>query len=1385
MGPELASKQLPYWLRQLAGASTFLDLQTDRPRPSEPANRGGRAVLTLPGSLADDLRGLGRRDGATLFMTLLAAFQALLLRRTGQEDFLVGSPVAGRTRQETERLIGCFVNTLVLCARPSENMRFRELLRQVRQTSLEAYEHQDLPFARLVEELRPGRDPGRVPLIQVTFQLRNYPQEAVPDGPLRFEPVAVDAGVVQFDLDLMIAESPAGLDCQLTYDADLFDAATAERMLGNYRTLLEGIAADPERPIGELPLLTDAERRWLRAWNDTHVEFPEEHLLHRLVEVQVRRTPDAPAVVCEGRSLSYRELDRRASLLARRLHALGVGPDATVGVCMERSCELVVALLGVLKAGGAYLPLDPDYPADRLALMLHDAAPSAVVAQRRLGGRLPPWPGRLLWLDADGDADSDVPDMGDLALRPDHLAYVIYTSGSTGTPKGVMNTHRGVCNHCLWMQRQYRLTPQDAMLQKTPFSFDMSVSEFFWPLLAGARVVLARPGGHRDPASLAALIGEERVTVCHFVPSMLRPLLREPGLEQSCASLRDVFCGGEALPYELQEEFFAALPCRLHNLYGPTEAAVEMTYWECRRGDPRQVVPIGRPMANTQMHVLDGGLQPLPVGTPGELYIGGVQLARGYLNRPELTADRFIQAPGLGRLYRTGDRGRWLDDGSLEYLGRLDDQVKLHGIRIELGEVEAPLTAHPRVRQAVVLLREDRPGDRRLTAYVVPRDGDRPTAADLRSAPRTRLPAPLVPSAFVFLDRLPLTPNGKVDRKALPAPGPDRPELGPAYAPPRTPGEEALAGIWAPCWGWTGSAFTTTSSSWAGTRCWRCKSSRACQVFAVKLHVRSLFEAPTVAGLAQRVAAAGWTGRDLPTPPLRPNTRPAQLPSWRSAMVISPPNPLPPNTRPAKLPLSFAQERLWFLDQLGPGRAIYNEPLTLQVRGPLDVAALERSLQEVLRRHEVLRTTFRATAGLPEQVVAQETESRLSVTDLRQLPEQEREAAARRLAVQDARAPFDLSRDLMMRARLLRLGDEDHWLSLTLHHIAVDGWSLEVLRRELTVLYTAFAAGGPSPLAALPLQYADFAVWQRQWLPGEAFERQLRYWKRQLAGAPPTLDLATDRPRPALRTFRGARQTLPLGRALSQALRELSGREGATPFMTLLAAFQILLSRYSGQEDVVVGAPIAGRTHRELEGLIGFFVNMLVLRTDLSGDPTFRALLGRVREAALEGYAHQDLPFEKLVAELQPERTLQHSPLVQVLFVLQYAPRSPLEFGQATVSQAAVDSGTAKFDLTLSIREEADGWQAELEYSTDLFDAATAERMLGNYRTLLEGIAADPSRRLSELPLLADEERRQVLIGWNATQTDYPREQCIHELFEAQVERTPDAVAVVCAGPSG
>ncbi|WP_164021762.1 non-ribosomal peptide synthetase, partial [Pyxidicoccus trucidator] len=1339
-----------WWKQQLSGAPHALELPTDFPRPPVQSFRGGLVSFRLSPQLGRALEALSQKEGATLFMALLASTQALLSRYSGQDDVVVGSPIAGRRFSELEGLIGFFVNTLALRARLDDSPSFRQLLTRARESTLGAYAHQDVPFEKLVEQLHVQRDLSRSPLFQAMLILQNAPaptdSSSASQSALSIHPVEVDGHTAKFDLTFSFSSSPDGLLGSINYAADLFREETVQRLATHLQALLEAVVASPDTRLAELPLLTPSERHTLLVeWNDPAAAVTETACIHELFTAQARRPPDAPALILGREQLTYRELDERSNQLAHALRDLGVGPDVPVALCMERSFDLIVGQLGVLKAGGAYVPLDPAYPLQRLAFMLQDCGAPVLLTQDHVRAELPAYDGRVLALDSESTGLARWPTTAPASLTsPDNLAYVIYTSGSTGTPKGVMVAHRGVPALVRHMASATGLQPGQRMLQFASFSFDAAVYEVATTLLSGATLCLAPREELLPGPSLVGLLQRHAIDSALLPPSVLAQLPTE-GLE----ALRTVLTGGEACSAEVVARWSPGR--RFFNAYGPTEATVVATLQECAPDGQRP--PIGRALSGTTLYVMDAAGQPVPVGVPGELFIGGAGLARGYLGRPELTAERFVPNPFSAtpgdRLYRTGDLVRWRADGTLEFLGRTDFQVKLRGFRIELGEIEAALTQHPAVQQALVLVREDSPGDKRLVAWFTSQ-AQPPEVATLRAFLKERLPEFMVPSAFMAMETFPLTPNGKVDRKALPVP--DASLLARAYVAPRTPTEEQLAALWAEVLrvervGLNDHFFELGGHSLLATQL----VARIRSAFNVELPLRALFEASTLEGLAARIEHAA-PGSSLP--PLVPASR-----------------------RDASPPLSFAQQRLWFLDQLQPGGVQYNMPTALRLDGVLDVAALERAFTELVRRHEVLRTTFGEVDGTPIQLIAPPAAFRLAVVDLSS--REDREAEARRLAEADALSPFNLSTGPLLRASLLRLAEARHALLLNMHHVVSDGWSMGVLVRELAALYEAFLADRSSPLPELPVQYADYALWQRSWLRGEGLAREVGWWKQHLSGAPAHLELPTDFPRPPVLSPRGASVPVRLSRELSESLKALAQREGATPFMLLLTSFQLLLSRYSGQDDVVVGTPIAGRRFSELESLIGFFVNTLVLRARIRPHASFLQLLAQVRQTTLGAYEHQDVPFEKLVEELQPVRDMSRSPLFQALFSLQNTPVQSIALpGLSLRPLETEDTAAAKFELTLNLAESPEGFGGSLQFSTDLFTHATASRMVRHLGELLEAVAARPDSPLAELSLLSSAERQQVLHAWNDTASEAPVESSFHHAFEQQAALTPDAPSV-------
>jgi amino acid adenylation domain-containing protein len=1317
---------------------------------------------TLPASASEGLRSLARQEGATLFMAFLAALQALLGRCSGQERFNVGTPIAGRNRLETERLIGFFINTLVLRADLSGDPGFRALLGRVREITLDAYVHQDLPFEKLVEELDPERSLTHSPLFQVLLTFQAGRSWSLDLAGLTLRPVELPIATAKFDLTLSVAEIGTDIALGLEYRTDLFDGTTVERLLQAFQDLLSAWAAAPEERVSDLPLLSEARRaQVLTEWNDTAAR-PWSGLIHERFAEQAARLPAAVAAVFEGEALSYRELNGWANRIAHHLRGRGVGPGVVVGLYVERSLAALAAMLGILKAGGAYAPLEPTHPRERLAWMLATAGTPVLVTQAELVERVPPFGGELVLLDRIVAEREDDPVA---AAGAGDLAYVLFTSGSTGRPKGVAVEHRQILSYLQGILERMELPEGASYATVTSFAADLGNTAIFPALSTGGCLHVVSLERAADPEALADYASRHPIDCLKIVPSHLAALSVSPRFGEILPR-RLLVLGGEAAGPELLDRLDAAAPrLRVLNHYGPTETTVGvLTHPGRGRRAASGALPLGRPLANSRVHVVDPGLRPVPFGAPGELVIAGAGVSRGYLGEPALTAERFVPDPFAGpeeagaRLYRTGDRARHLADGAVEFLGRVDLQVKVRGFRVEPGEVELALAAHPSVQAAAVVARA-LGGDRRLVAYVVPRPGARLEPQVLAAFLRERLPEAFVPSVFVELDALPLTPNGKVDRRSLPAPDRLRPNLGETFVAPRTPVEELLAAIWSQVLGVDrvgarDNFFTLGGHSLLATQV----VSRLRPAFGVEIPLRKIFEAPTVAGLAREIEAARMAGQALEAPPIVPVQRDGEL------------------------PLSFSQERLWFLEQLEPGTPVYNVPVALRLRGPLSLAILERVIRGIAGRHEVLRTTFESVDGRPRQVIAPRFDAPIPIADLSGLPEALRETTARRLTRAEAERPFDLARGPLLRAAFLRLSPSENWLQLTAHHIVTDGWSRGIFVRELAALYVALSGDGAPPLPELPVQYADFAVWQRRWLQGELLEAHLAYWRERLGRELEPLRLPMDRPRPAVPSHRGGVWQVEASPRLSQALRRLSLEAGATPFMTLLAGWMALLHRYSGQTGLAVGSPIANRNREEIEGLIGFFVNILVLRSEVTGDLPFTDLLERVRETTLGAYAHQDLPFEKLMAEISPERDLSMSPLFQTMLVLQNAPLEELRFPGLEVQLEQPGSGAARFDLTLSFGGSTDILRGAIEYNADLFDETTVERLVRHLLRLLGSGAADPRRAVSDLPLLDELECQQLVVEWNDTRVSVSGVPGAHRLFEGQVERRPQAVAVRFAG---
>ena len=1714
---KVLERELDYWRKRLQGMED-LDLPTDRPRPATPSYQGAGYRFVIEAGCAEKLRDLSQREGVTLFMTLLGAFDVLMCRYSGQADIVVGTDIANRNRSEIEGLIGFFINQLVMRVGVRTAESFTQLLKGVRDVCTEAYAHQDVPFEKLVEELQPERDLSRSPFFQAKLILQNTPSQELELEGLRLSSygevdTTIEVRTSRFDLTLAIEDEGNELVGVVEYSRDLFEPKTIERLMAHYVNVLRGIAEDSGRPISQLDLLSEAEKTQIVSeWNQTGRPYSHNQRIHQLFAEQVARSQDRIAVISENQQVSYREFNRRANQLANYLLRLDVGPEEVIGLYLDRSIEMALAVMGALKAGGAYLPLDPEYPLERLSYMLDDAGVKVVLTAQDLESRLPTSWRQIVCLDLEWERiNEESENEPENQAEAENLAYVIYTSGSTGRPKGVLVEHKGLCNLVEAQREAFRIGDQSRVLQFASFSFDASVSEIFTALTAGASLHVYRRESLMPGSDLLGVLNKDQITTVTLPPSVLAVMEVE-----ALGQLQTIVAAGEDCPAEIVERWGAGR--RFLNAYGPTEATVCASIGECvagRNGRPT----IGRPMANTKLHILNGELQPLPVAVRGELYISGIGLARGYQGSPEMTAERFI--PNLfsrdgERLYRTGDVCKYLFNGEIEFIGRADEQLKIRGVRIEPGEIENLLREQAVVRQAVVVAREDQPGQKRLVAYVVAdstaddgknalldtrneielwpsvaeyfvyddalyyalthddtrnlsyrvaideavrdkvvldigtgadailarmcieggakkvyaielleetyqkakklvrrlgledrielihgdstkvhlpekmdvcvseivgsiggcegagsilknaqrfmkspggmipcrsatliaaarlpeglrskprfsaasayyaekifeqlgyrfdlrlcvknfpvdhmisdhavfedldfngiildeesheisltitehstldgfliwltlyttpnevidilrdrhswlpvffplfypglevkpgdlvkavcsrrlcaenrinpdyriegrvirRDGDeigfcyesphfqksfksiqfyeelfdgepvekgeanrmaKGITTDLRRALEQHLPKYLTPSAIVLLDRLPLTPNGKLDREALPAPEFNRAEIENGDDGERTAVEEILSGIFEEVLqrdrvGLSDNFFEIGGHSLIATYL----ISRVRNTLGVEITLGSIFEDATVKSMARRIEAAMRAGRKGEAPPL--------------ARV----------SREGKLPLSFAQQRLWFIEQLEPGTAVYNCPAGVRLEGRLNLELLERTINEITRRHEALRSRIEVEEGQPVQIIDVWKPRKLDVKDLRGVEGPEKEAEVTRIAREEAMTGFDLSRGPLLRVKVLKLEETEHVLLFTMHHIVSDGASTGILIRELGALYQAYCLGGASPLPELEIQYADYAAWQREYLTGSVLETEVGYWKDRLQGTA-VIDLPTDRARPVASSYRGGCERLEIGASLSESLRRLSQREGATLFMALMAAFKALVMRYSGEEDVSVGTAIANRTRREIEGLIGFFVNTVVLRTHLGGNPRFRELIERVRVTALEAYAHQEAPFEKLVEEINPERDLSRSPLFQVMMTLENTRQEVLEISGLKLSGIEEETGAAKFDLTLALADGGGNLTGSLEYSQDLFDGETIRRMARHYEKVLEEVARDAGQRIGEIELMGEAEKRQIVEACNETEREYGGTRFVHEMIRAQAGVRGDSIAV-------
>jgi amino acid adenylation domain-containing protein len=1326
MNGKVLETQLAYWKQKLLGAPARLKLPTDRARPVTSTLGGQYNTFHISKSLSESLKELSRQHEVTLFMTLLAAFQVLLHRYTEEDDILVGTPIANRKLVETESLIGFFINTLVLRTDLSGSPSFREVLRRVKNITLEAYDNQDIPFEKLVEELKLERNLNIPPLIQVLFVLQNVPVTSFKASDLKLTMFEVDSTSSKFDLTLTMSETARGLSGSLKYNSGLFDKEIIGRMVAHFELLLESIVANPDQSISDMPLMTQAEQHQLLVeWNNTQSSYQQNSCVHKLIEAQVERDPQAIAVVYGDTQLSYEELNKRANQLARSLRSLGVGPEKAIGIYVERSLEMMIGVLAILKAGGAYLPIDATFPPERLKFILKDAQAPLLLTQQHLESQLPELEAQVICLDAIRENVAKQSDENlDADISSRNIAYVIYTSGSTGKPKGMMIEHGTILNLLAAFYKLIYMRHEGKKLRISlngPLAFDTSVKQIM-QLMHGHTIDIIPQEVRLDAKAMLSYIEQHEINVFDCTPSYLMTLLAIGLLTRPAHALTDVLLGGEPIDNLTWDQLANHPRIYFYNLYGPTECTVCATVSLTRANPDRP--SIGMPIANVRTYVLDHHIRPVPVGVPGELHIAGASVGRGYFNRPELTAEKFIPDPfseaAGARMYKTGDTARYLADGRIEFIGRVDNQVKVRGYRIELGEIEAVLSSHPNVRECAVIVREDG-GERQLVGYIVAGQEQMPAHKALKNYMKQHLPDYMVPATFINLEALPLMVNSKLDRRALPPPTEDVVEVDEDSSDDGNPIEEMLSNIFAEVLGINKVGVDDNFFELGGHSLLASQLLLQVQrAFQLELPMRSFFEKPTVAGLSESIEIARRADQGLQAPPIEPALRDGPL------------------------PLSFAQEWIWYLlENQRASTTVYNIPFALRLKGSLNVSALEQMLYEIIRRHEALRTKFQSIGGERKQIILPVESLKLIVVDLKELAEAEREAEAQSRADEEARQPFDLMQNPPLRMKLLRFADDDYVFLMTIHHIATDGWSDRVLVQEMSALYKAFIMSDPSPLPRQRIQYADYSLWQRQWLQGEVLNKLLSYWKRHLQYFPYVLNLPTDRPRPPVQSFRGNEYPVSVSSTLADGLRLICRQERVTMFMTLLASFSVLLYKHSKQDKLLVGTPIAARNPAEVEGIIGFFANNLIIPADLSGDPTFRELLVRVRDASLGAYVHQDLPFVILVETLQPEPDLSRTPLFQVMFVLQNIPANvghkrqanTIEFPGVNLSSIKSSKGTANRDLGFVLTERPDGVIGSFQYNTDLFDVSTIERMAQEFQGLIEEIVSAPGQRLSEFSI--------------------------------------------------
>jgi len=1355
---ESMKKQKEYWLEKLNGELPVLNMPTDYLRPTVQTFEGDCVRHSMGRAFAKRVSDAANRTGTTIYMYLLAVFNILLSRYSGQEDIIVGSPIAGRNQAGLENIIGMFVNTLAMRNHPHGEKSFNAFLQEVKENALRAYENQDYQFEEMVECLNIQRDLSRNPLFDIMFAVQSDEQEEIEIGGMKLIHYDIENRISKFDMTLTAVEKAEDISFSIEYNTKLLKRASIERLMRHYINILCEVLSNAEKKLNEIELIGEEEKKQiLFEFNDTKANYPMDKTIHQLFEEQAEKTPHKVAVVYGDEKLTYMELNGKANRLARMLRKKGVKEDSIVGIMVERSMEMIIGIMGILKAGGAYLPIDPAYPEDRIRYMLEDSGVRILLTHKGFGDKAGCEIEKIR-LDEMELYKGEAQNLGKVS-DANHMAYVIYTSGTTGKPKGVMIEHGALINRINWMQKKYPINEDDVLLQKTPYTFDVSLWELFWWSISGASVCMLEQGGEKDPVSIIKAVEKNKVTTMHFVPSMLDMFLDYAGshsVKADISSLRQVFASGEALTLQHVNRFKEILGkkqgVKLINLYGPTEATVDVSYYDCMEVEREDTIPIGKPIDNIELYVLDKSNHIQPVGVHGELCIAGAGLARGYLNKPELTAEKFVPNPYIPgeKMYRTGDLARWLPDGNIEFLGRIDHQVKIRGCRIELGEIESHLAEHEDIKEAVVKVWENENADKYLCAYITPENkGSKlPETSRMKEYLMKLLPEYMVPSYFVELDELPLTTNGKVDRKALPEPDGSI-NTGEEYEAPRNEIEKKLAVIWQEILkldkiGINDSFFELGGHSLKATA----MIARVYKEASVEIPLKEIFKAPTIKALGEYI-------------------RKQEASKYKE---IEKAVPLSVGGEPGCYPSSSAQKRLYTLQQIETGGTGYNMPAIFEVEGQLEEESLKNTFCELIKRHESLRTSFYIAGEEIIQKIHKEVELSIEYYEAKE------EEGIKEIEESFIR-PFELDRAPLMRVGLItcegqKVYRKRHILMVDLHHIISDGVSMGILMKDFGRLYSG------ESLPDLRLQYKDYAAWQKKRLEIDALKKQEKYWLEEYAGEIPVLNLPTDYPRPVQQSFEGAGLEVEADKELTEKLKALTKETGVTLYMLLLAGFNILLSKYSGQEDIVVGSPIAGRTQTGLEGIIGMFVNTLAIRNYPEARKTFREFLQEVKAKCLKAYENQEYQFEELVDKVNVIRDLSRNPIFDVMLTLQNMEIEEAGLKGLIIRPYEMENRVSKFDITVSAQEQGEILRFEITYCTKLFKKAAIERMSMHYLNILERVTEQPDSSLEEIGLIGEEEKKQLLEDFNDTNGEYQREKTIQELFEEKARKMPEAIAV-------